>query len=145
MRHRTARAPALRPPQPQAGLDVLYPVGRLPAGWSTAALTAKASTSNSACYWSVAFGQFVDGKARVYANRTHLCSEEPPLCKPDQEFTAPRGGTESDSDDETAGPVVDDDEFEVFKVLDGVVDACCCRSPGPVWREPESLEGVVFV
>ena len=52
---------------------------------------------------------------------------------------------ESDSDDETAGPVVDDDEFEVFKVLDGVVDACCCRSPGPVWREPESLEGVVFV
>ena len=51
---------------------------------------------------------------------------------------------ESDSDDETAGPVVDDDEFEVFKVLDGVVDACCCRSPGPVWREPESLDGVVF-
>ena len=37
---------------------------------------------------------------------------------------------ESDSDDETAGPVVDDDEFEVFKVLEGVVDACCCRSLG---------------
>ena len=51
---------------------------------------------------------------------------------------------ESDSDDETGGPVVDDDEFEVFKVLEGVVDACCCRSPGPVWCEPESLEGVVF-
>ena len=43
------------------------------------------------------------------------------------------------------GPEVDDDEFEVFKVLEGVVDACCCRSPGPVWCEPESLEGVVFV
>ena len=40
---------------------------------------------------------------------------------------------------------VDDDEFEVFQVLEGVVDACCCRSPGPVWCEPESLEGVVFV
>ena len=53
--------------------------------------------------------------------------------------------SESDSDDETLGPVVDDDEFEVFKVLEGVVDACCCRSPGPVWCEPESLEGVVFV
>ena len=51
----------------------------------------------------------------------------------------------TDSDDETGGPEVDDDEFEVFQVLEGVVDACCCRSPGPVWCEPESLEGVVFV
>ena len=44
---------------------------------------------------------------------------------------------ESDSDDETGGPVVDDDEFEVFKVLDGVVDACtisklACRSRAEV-------------
>ena len=52
---------------------------------------------------------------------------------------------ESDSDDETGGPAVDDDEFEVFKVLEGVIDAFCSRSPGPVWCEPESLEGVVFV
>ena len=36
--------------------------------------------------------QFVDGTARIYANRTHLCSEEPPLCKPDQEFTANADG-----------------------------------------------------
>jgi hypothetical protein len=76
----------------QAGLEAVYPVGRLPTGWTTASLTAKASTSNSACYWSVAFGQFVDGNERVYANRTHLCSEEPPLCKPDQEFTANADG-----------------------------------------------------
>ena len=76
----------------QAGLEAAYPVGRLPAGWTTASLTANASTSNSACYWSVAFGQFVGGKAKVYANRTHLCSEDPPLCKPDQQFTASAHG-----------------------------------------------------
>ena len=51
----------------------------------------------------------------------------------------------TDSDDETGGPEVDDDEFEVFQVLEGVVDACCCRSPGPVWCEPESLDDAEFI
>ena len=51
---------------------------------------------------------------------------------------------ESDCEDETLGPVVDDDEFEVFKVLEGVIDACCRRSPGPVWCEPESFKNVMF-
>lgn len=72
----------------QAGREAVYAVGRLPAGWTRASLTANASTSNSACYWAVAFGQVVDGKPRVYANRTHLCSEDPPLCSPNQQFTA---------------------------------------------------------
>ena len=51
--------------------------------------------------------------------------------------------TLTDSEDETSGPQVDDDEFEVFKVLDGMVDACCCHSPGPVWVEPESLDDII--
>ena len=40
------------------------------------------------------------------------------------------------------GPVVDEQEFEVFKMLNGGGGA---RSPGPVWVEPESLDDVAFV
>ena len=32
-------------------------------------------------------------------------------------------------------------EFEVFKVLEGMVGACDCHSPGPMWCELESSEG----
>ena len=39
------------------------------------------------------------------------------------------------------GPTVDEQEFEVFKMLNGGA----ARSPGPVWEEPESLDDVVFV
>ena len=39
---------------------------------------------------------------------------------------------------------VQNHHIEVFKVLEGVIDACCPRSPGPVWCEPESFEGVMF-
>ncbi len=77
----------------QAGQVALYPVGRLPAGWSSASLTANATTSNSACYWDVAFGQFVDGKpSAIYSNRTHLCSETGPMCKANQQYTAHADG-----------------------------------------------------
>ena len=38
------------------------------------------------------------------------------------------------------GPIVDEQKFEVFKMLNGGA-----RSPGPVWVEPESLDDVVFV
>ena len=39
------------------------------------------------------------------------------------------------------GPVVDEQEFEVFKMLNGGG----ARSPGPVWKEPENLDDVVLV
>eukprot|EP01044_Picomonas_judraskeda_P004226 COSAG03_NODE_367_length_8529_cov_29.037841_6_plen_185_part_00 len=49
--------------------------------------------------------------------------------------------TLSDSEDETSGPEVDDDEFEVFKLLNG---GAAARSPGPVWVEPESLDDIIL-
>ena len=38
------------------------------------------------------------------------------------------------------GPIVDEQQFEVFKMLNGGV----ARSPGPVWKEPENLDDVAL-
>ena len=39
------------------------------------------------------------------------------------------------------GPVVDEQAFEVFKLLNG---GAAARSPGPVWVEPESLDDTIL-
>ena len=39
------------------------------------------------------------------------------------------------------GPIVDEQEFEVFKLLNG---GAAARSPGPVWVEPESLDDIIL-
>ena len=39
------------------------------------------------------------------------------------------------------GPIVDEQAFEVFKLLSG---GAAARSPGPVWVEPECLDDVIL-
>ena len=43
-------------------------------------------------------------------------------------------------------PVIDEDEFVCFQVLEEVLDSVCCRcrSPAPIWTEPKDLSWCVF-
>ena len=43
-------------------------------------------------------------------------------------------------------PVIDEDEFVCFQVLEEVLDSVCCRcrSPAPIWAEPKDLSWCVF-